>query len=286
MSAKSDALDYQKKKDKAQSEAARSESRRGQFEGTTWVPATKLKERSDASALDRKSNLANRNALAMQKAKDAGSLAVADRRQTGQTTRTGMTESGLGTRQTATLGQGQSQFNRTQGLEEFKSFSSTDPVTGENVRDPGAARDFNAYMGKGISIPQERLDAIAGGSRPQDGNVSTITRADGTKERYDASGNIIQPEQAPPSVAAVQAPTSLPPGQTRVPTRLPGDGESLSDINKKPFGYDFLNTRFAQGTGLKGASMIGGAINRNVMDMGRSVGSIYDWLKQPVGGRK
>ena len=206
MSAKSDVLDYQKKKDKAQSEAARSESRRGQFEGTTWVPATKLKERSDAHALERKSNLANRNALSLQKAKDAGSLAVAGRRQTGQTTRTGMTESGLGTRQTATLGQGQNQFDRTQGLKEFKSFQRTDPITGEMVRDPGAARDFNAYMGKGISIPQERLDAITGGSRPQGGNVRTITRVDGTKESYDARGNIIQPEQAPPPVFTFKAP--------------------------------------------------------------------------------
>lgn len=133
-------------------------------------------------------------------------LALEDRRQTGSTTRTRMTEGGLGTRQTATLGQGQNQFDRTQGLKEFKSFQRTDPITGEMVRDPGAARDFNAYMGKGISIPQERLDAITGGSRPQGGNVRTITRVDGTKESYDARGNIIQPEQAPPPVFTFKAP--------------------------------------------------------------------------------
>jgi len=256
--------------DEFRKEQARIDERQktqGRFEGMTWVTGQQLDQRRNAAAAERQAGIDSKNAIALEKTRQAGGLAIADRNQVGQTTRTGMTETGATNRRTAQLGQQQSEFNRTQALAEMGSAYKTNALTGETTYNSQAFKQLDQRINEGRpQVPQSEIDRIEGGG--------TMTKADGTEVRVDGAGNLTQT----PVNTQTSAETPVD-GQRKVSTRIP---ENPNAPVKKPIGYDFINSRGGYLFGLKGASEMAETFNRNLMSGYRGVKKAYDWLKQPA----
>ena len=180
--------------DEFRKEQARIDERQktqGRFEGMTWVTGQQLDQRRNAAAAERQAGIDSKNAIALEKTRQAGGLAIADRNQVGQTTRTGMTETGATNRRTAQLGQQQSQFDRTQALAEMGSAYKTNALTGKTTYDSQAFKQLDQRINAGRpQVPQSEVDRIGGGG--------TMTKADGTEVRVDGAGNLTQtPAETP-----------------------------------------------------------------------------------------
>lgn len=88
---------------------------------------------------------------------NANRLTLANLRESGENNRLGISEGGLNARNTATLTQRQNEFNRSQGLEEFKAFDVNDEF-GSPTNSPKRSEAFTAYLKKGQY--QDRLSRI------------------------------------------------------------------------------------------------------------------------------